>query len=101
MSISAKIYNKLILNRIYDEVNEKLKMNQAGFRRNMSCGGEQISPPLRRITENGMRLKHPLPLITTFIDFEKAGDSIKSNPDVMWKILRFYGIPIKIITRSI
>ena len=31
----------------------------------------------------------------TFIDFKKAFDSI--NRDTMWKILRYYGIPEKIV----
>lgn len=36
-----------------------------------------------------------LPYILTFIDFSKAFDSI--NREIMWKILKHYGIPEKII----
>ena len=91
MSVAAKVFNRLLLNRIYDEVNSKLRPFQAGFRRGMCCA-EQIHT-LRRITE-GFHQKQ-LPVIVTFIDFSKAFDSI--NREVMWKILAHYGIPLKII----
>lgn len=91
MSIAAKIYNKIILNRIYDIVNPILRPNQTGYRKNMSCI-DQIHT-LRRIIE-GAKIKQ-LPLITTFIDFQKAFDSI--NRQSMWRILRHYGIPEKVV----
>ena len=81
----------MILNRIYGYVNPLLSASQSGFRRNMSCI-EQIHI-LRRIIEGFSTNKFPL--IITFIDFEKAFDSI--NRVVLWKILKIYGIPEKII----
>ena len=91
MSILVKIYNRLILNRIYKEINSKLRINQAGFRRNMNTV-QQINT-VRRILE-GFNEKQ-LPLICTFVDFSKAFDSI--NREVMWCILRHYGIPSQIV----
>ena len=91
MSLSAKIFNRLLLNRIYDEVNLKLRPFQAGFRRGMSCA-EQI-PTRRRITEGFFQKQ--LPVIVTFVDFSKAFDSIKRS--AMWAILAHYGIPVKVI----
>ncbi|MGA9038985.1 MAG: reverse transcriptase domain-containing protein, partial [Terriglobales bacterium] len=92
MSIPAKLYNKILLNRIYPEINRILRPNQAGFRRNHSCI-EHINT-LRRIIE-GTKDKQ-LPLITSYIDFAKAFDTI--NREKMFHILRHYGIPLKIVS---
>jgi Reverse transcriptase (RNA-dependent DNA polymerase) len=91
MSIAAKVYNRIILNRIYPYVNSKLRPNQAGFRKHMNTITHINT--LKRIIE-GANSKN-LPLITTFVDFSKAFDSIDRN--YLWLILRLYGIPIKII----
>ena len=68
LSIAAKVYNKILLNRIRDEVDPILRMNQAGFRPGRSCA-QQIHI-LRRVLE-GCR-DYQLSLVVTFIDFKKA-----------------------------
>ena len=37
MSIAAKVFNRVILNRIYDEISSRLRPFQAGFKRGKSC----------------------------------------------------------------
>ena len=68
LSIAAKVYNKILLNRIRDEVDPILRKNQAGFFPGRSCA-QQIHI-LRRVLE-GFR-DYLLPLVITFIDFKKS-----------------------------
>lgn len=91
LSIAAKVYNKILLNRIRDQVDPTLRNNQAGFRPGRSCA-QQIHI-LRRIMEGFQ--DYQLPLAVTFIDFKKAFDSI--NRKVMFSVLRHYGIPEAVV----
>ena len=72
MSVAAKLYNRLLLNRIRHIVDPMLRDNQAGFRKDRSTGA-QIHI-LRRIIEGSQ--DQQLPLVTMYIDFKKAFDSI-------------------------
>ena len=92
MSIAAKVYNKILLNRIRPHVDPLLRSNQAGFRPGRSCA-QQIHI-LRRIME-GFK-EYQLPLTVTFVDFKKAFDSI--NRSVMFSVLRHYGIPKAVVS---
>ena len=67
LSIAAKVYNKILLNRIRDEVDPILRKNQAGFRPGRSCA-QQIHI-LRRVLESFG--DYQLSLVVTFIDFKK------------------------------
>ena len=68
MSVAAKTFNRLLLNRLYPVLNERLRVYQAGFRKKRNCA-EQIHV-LRRILE-GFHQRH-LPLVISFVDFQKA-----------------------------
>ena len=92
LSIPGKIFNRIILNRIKDTVDNSLRDEQAGFRKNRSCT-DQIAA-LRIIIEQSHEWNSPL--IINFIDYEKAFDSIDRT--TLWKIMRHYGIPQKLVT---
>ena len=72
-------------------VGEALRDEHAGFRQDRSCI-DQIAT-LRIIVEQTIEWSSPLYLL--FVDFEKAFDSL--DREAMWRILRHYGIPNKII----
>ena len=90
MSISGKMCNKMLLNYIYEPTNNILCPFQAGFRKGRNCL-EQIHI-LRRLLEAYHQCQ--LPLLATFVDFSIAFDSVNRN--ALFKILRNYGIPLKI-----
>ena len=85
--IIAKLYNRLILNRIRCVIDPKLRYNQNGFRPKRTTVAQVLA--LRRIIE-GVKANN-LPAVLTFIDFSKAFDSIHRGK--MIKILKAYGIP--------
>ena len=92
MSIAAKLYNKMILNRIVPFVEPLLRKNQNGFRRGRSTLSQILC--LRRIIEESKLSNRDLALV--FVDFSKAFDSV--DRDKMFEILNLYGIPDKIIS---
>merc|ERR1712030_833 len=80
--IIAKMYNRLILNRIRSVIDPKLRYNQNGFCSNRTTVAQILA--LRRIIE-GVQA-YNLPAIITFIDFKKAVDTIHMGK--MLKILK-------------
>ena len=94
MSIAGKVYNKMLLNRIYEPIDNMLCPIQAGFRKGRNCL-EQIHI-LRRLLE--AYHQRQLPLLATFVDFSKAFHSVDRN--ALFKILRHYGIPLRSLMLS-
>ena len=86
-SIAAKIYNALLRNRIEPKIDNILRKNQNGFRRNRSTTSKILT--IRRILE-GVRAKN-IQATLLFVDFTKAFDSIHRGR--MEQILLAYGLP--------
>ena len=91
LPIAAKIYNKLILNRLVPSVEPLLRDNQNGFRGGRTTISQTLS--LHRIIEESDLCNLDLALI--FVDFSKAFDSVDRTK--MFEILELYGIPTKLI----
>lgn len=89
-SVPSKVFARVMLNRIKERVNLRLRKEQAGFCPNRSCT-DQITT-LRIIVEQCIGWSsRPY---TVFIDFEKTFDSI--NREAMWKEVKHYGVPTQI-----
>ena len=86
-SITAKMYIALIRNCIEPKIDNILRKNQNGFRRNRSTTSQILTS--RRILE-GLRAKN-LQAILLFVDFTKAFDSIHRGK--MEQILLANGLP--------
>ena len=86
ISIAAKIYNALLQNRIEPKIDNILRKNQNGFRRNRFTTSQILT--IRKIL--GVRAKK-LQATLLFVDFTKAFDSIHRGK--MEQILLAYGLP--------
>ena len=91
-SIAAKIYNALLQNCREPKIDNILRKNQNGFRRNRSTTSQILT--IRRILE-GVRAKN-LQATLLFVDFTKAFDSIHRGK--MEQILLAYSIPKETVT---
>ena len=87
----AKVYNRMILSRICPILDPKLHINQNGFRPGRSMVAQIIT--LHHMLE-GMKHKN-LPAVLTFVDFQKAFNSIHRG-ELMEK-LKASGVPEEIV----
>ena len=84
LSITAKVYNKILLKRIQNHVDPILWSNQQDF-------------ALEEAVRSRFTSYQP-PLTVTFIDFKKAFDSI--NRKTMFAVSRHYGMPEPMVNAS-
>ena len=87
LSVPYKVFCRMLLMRMQEGVEKKLRQEQAAFRTGRGTT-EQIFI-LRNILEQSAEWQTPLYI--GFIDFKKAFDSVRR--DKLWNILRHYGIP--------
>ena len=88
---AAKIFAKILVNRLNVERENRIRHSQAGFRPGRGCTDHLFS--LRRILEH--RSKYQQTTIACFIDFRAAFDSI--DRECLWRILRADGVPEKLV----
>ena len=92
VNMASKAFCRVILERIKTMLDGKLREEQVGFQAGRSCT-DQIAT-LRIIVEQSIEWQSSLYI--NFIDFKKAFDSI--SREVLWKLLRHYGMPDKMVT---
>ncbi|VDP27560.1 unnamed protein product [Schistosoma mattheei] len=91
LSVPGKNFNRVLLNRMKNAVDAQLRDQQAGFRRDRLCT-DQIAT-LRIIVEQSVEWNSSLYI--NFVDYGNAFDSIDRR--TLWKLLRHYGVPEKIV----
>ena len=91
LSVGAKVLKRIFPTRLLKAVDEKLREQQAGFRKDRSCT-DQIAA-LRIIIEQS--LEWNTFLFLNFVDFEKAFDSL--DREILWSLMAHYAIPQKFI----
>ncbi len=75
LSVLYKLFTKIILTRISRTLDEAQPQEQAGFRKGFSCM-DHIQT-VSRVIE--VCREYRLPLVLTFVDYEKAFDSVEFN----------------------
>ncbi|KAK6764516.1 hypothetical protein RB195_024729 [Necator americanus] len=75
LSVLYKVFTKIILTRISRTLDEAQPQEQAGFRQEFGCL-DHIQT-VSRVIE--VYREYRLPLVLTFVDYEKAFDSVKTN----------------------
>ena len=90
-SVPSKILASVILQRLRAALDSHLREEQHGFRPGRSCS--DLIFILRLMVEESREWNKKLYLL--FIDFEKAFDSV--DQDTLWKILKYYGVPDKLV----
>ena len=91
LSMTCKIFSRIIMKRISAATDTILRQEQAGFRRGKSCIDHIFT--LRQILEQSTEWNSTIYI--AFIDFEKAFDSL--HRESLWRILCHYGIPQKMV----
>ena len=91
LSVPSKILAKLIIRRISEAVDQRLRQEQAGLRKGRGCTDQIFT--LHNIIEQCTEWQRQLYI--NYVNFEKAFDSI--HRECLWRILRAYGIPQQIV----
>ena len=91
LSVPSKVLGRVVIERIKEGIDTKLRYEQAGFRKGRGTT-EQVFI-LRNIIEQSIEWQAPLYI--NFVDFTKAFDSLDRSR--LWKILRHYGIPSELV----
>nr|KAG5702316.1 hypothetical protein BaRGS_002983 [Batillaria attramentaria] len=87
----GKVLTRIILERLKTALDKTLREEQAGFRNDRSCTDHIAT--MRIIIEQS--LEWQTPLYSTFVDFQKAFDSV--DREVIWKLMSHYGFPPKFV----
>ena len=95
LSITSKIFTGILNKRLYNwaEENEKINIEQAGFRRSHSTIDHIYT--LHSMISNCLYGRRRSKFYVCFVDFKKAFDTVKR--DILWEVLSRHGISNKML----
>ena len=91
LSVPGKVFASIILNRCKDALDQVLREERCGFLKSRGCTDQLFA--LRQILEKCMAFQ--LDVNFCFIDFLAAFDSM--DREMMYKIMKQYGLPQKVV----
>jgi hypothetical protein len=91
LSIPGKVFGRIIVRRIHLETSHKIWDVQCGFMSGRGCTDQMFS--LKMIVDKYLGVNKKV--FAAFVDLEKAYDRINRN--VLWKVLREYGVNERLI----
>ena len=81
-SKTSKLFQMVMLERLSEGLENAMRENQCGFRKNRSCVNQIFS--LRAIIVIRQCIEYKLPLYINFVDFKSAFDCINRN--FIWQV---------------
>lgn len=79
LSLSSKVFCRILLNRIYEAVDKNIRNEQVDSRKGRSCTDHMFV--LRQVLEQSRKLSNNLYVV--YVDFENAFDSL--HRETLWK----------------
>ena len=89
MSVAAKTFNRLLLNRLYPVLNERLRVYQARFRKKRNCTEQFLF--------YGVSWKVFIRGTSRWLSHLLTSKKPEIDRAVIWAILKHYGVPPKMI----
>ena len=93
MATVSKLYDRLLLHRLRETINPRLRSQQNGFRPERSTQQHIVA---LRILIDAAEMYQDYPLVGVFIDFSKAFDSVSWA--ALKSILEKWHVPLELIT---
>ncbi|MCP4337615.1 MAG: reverse transcriptase family protein, partial [Desulfobulbaceae bacterium] len=91
LSVVGKVYCRVVIERVRERTEKWVGEEQGGFRKGRGCVDQIFS--LRCVVEKC--LEKGQKVYAAFMDLEKAYDRI--DREGLWKVLRIYGVPGKLL----
>ena len=91
LSITGKVYGRVVINRVIKDTESQIGEEQCGFRKGRGCVDQIFA--VKNLCEK--YLEKEKELYIAFMDLEKAYDRV--DREALWKVLQIYGVGGKLL----